>query len=461
MAELEEFLELQSQQGEWDSTGQFSLDLAGQLARLRGHLLSDDTLALVKIVQAFCGWGSSEIHVNLVANELSVHASDLQEIPLDKGESGETGGVLALPDSPLKDFLLGLLHLLQRDPQIAGVSVWKSGHLVSWSSWFGGERPQRIRLPGSIQDGVGLHLQVASAKACYSFDENAFRRRLFYAPCAIHFRGDLIGRQHYPETAMPAVKRLLLEYYAPVDPYGRMMARPLGDATDGNAKELNWPGPTSDGPDFARRRFFGADTSNPIVHRHARQTLTGRLLGCDSDKLVLVGGALLVESLQPSPEPSLVFPLKRGVLLQPIEWDSKGGRVFCVLPCDGGAVDVAGFAVLESEHLALVGRAAAMLSRALVERLRGNSVMGDLVATPSKWWEYAGAAGAVAVACSCFGFEAFFPTSFGAGVGMAVLHQVLYRGQQASQAESILDDWTDRLSESQKGPPVEPAGHTD
>ena len=95
MSRLSDYLELQTRDGRYESTGHFTIDVALQLEKLGLAQLSSDTHALLKLVQAVVGWGASDVQIAAGPDGVSVYGANVRDAEARADLERQTAGPIA------------------------------------------------------------------------------------------------------------------------------------------------------------------------------------------------------------------------------------------------------------------------------------------------------------------------------------------------------------------------------
>ena len=382
MGELEDYVRSQRQEGCFDSSGRFTLVRAQALERISQAGLACDTHALYKLIQACVGWGSQEIWLFTASHELAIFCRTSSAEIVDLSARFEAL-VLDSADSPERDLALGLCHFLARKPSLMGMARWSEGERVDWQDLDGGAAPAR-RPPARDLNGVSIHIRWARPGPTLALAETELKQACFFAPATIRLNASFLAIDRVtpflpkmgadPRSFWTGrLGRPALEYHSlAIDPrWGTLASRPIGQGlvqvglytakalgkTGSVVASLQCVGKLGDGPPT----FLAKPKLSPM------EALSHALARDAPAEIALSGGIVYLTGKPTSEElqESLVFPLKRGVLLHPLMLKLPTPAAIVVLPADGILCDLGQLRILESEIAGLAVRAQKQVEEAL------------------------------------------------------------------------------------------------
>lgn len=407
MSSMDEFLDLQGRDGRLDSVGAFSIDQAAQLRKLQSAFLTDDTRALLKLVQALVGWGSDIIQISYCPQELSLYGSS---VDLEKIKTKLIDGrndLLNLIDGPHTDLVIGLSRLLHNNPRRVFFSFWKDERIERLHHWLGeedtasseryqwrgeGESAKLRRPPDAWQDGLGIHIQFrdSQAKSPYRFDEAEFATRVFYCPSFIYLQKKLLGiKAHrrlefvwseadlYRETFMQEENRdayWYLEYFTLARPGpNTIWPRPLYNTKTNLSPAVGWADKLYSSGNKVHKSYFrkfswGSWTPKaPQINRSKAISWAGVVTEAFGSPLPTCRSAVLVRDFKKR-KAIYVYLVKRGVLIDKIALQDNHsfGNASVVIADDSCATDLSQFSLQGDTTLAEIRDQAKL---ALIEAL--------------------------------------------------------------------------------------------
>ena len=360
MNSAREYIDLPASQGRFASSGTITIDPIAMLAKVAQYQLPDDVAMLLKLIQGCVGLGAKEIWIETESQLLSLYCRH--------PNLGEVGALLLgslsrlpLKDEPAVDIAIGLVHRLGDRPQSLGLSCWQEGQLVQWTALRGSAPAQLATSPWTSASGFGIHLVLEAGSRPLALEAETWQSRVFYAPVPIHFQSHLLGWA----SETPCPNQCLLEYLRTgIDPtQGSVGARwrgpchlPLGAKI---YHGIEVPGGGDGGRTMSARsdvRFIGSgpeDCSSPATFEAEIKELR------ESLQLIWEGATRAAGQLKPTepvpycngvvylypPGPErlqkvIILPIKRGVVLEPIEMEMPTPMAIVLLPCDEMATDL-------------------------------------------------------------------------------------------------------------------------
>lgn len=454
MSDISEFLELQGQQGTFDSSGVFSIDLEAQVRRLYGQVLQNDSEAVLKLIQALVALGADDIQIRDGHREFSLYGRNANSWQAPQKLDFENLG-----HGLQADLVYGLAHLWKHEPCRVGFSRWEDGKWVSWTSWLGEANPPRLRRPpNSLQQGIGVHIQFEEKEGCLTISRPTLEKQLFWCPCTVHFEGALLAQDD--KSQLETVKGVLgmnsndclkMDYYRPwqKDPGRPLLIRFIGPSAACTTYGLNWTKPDKNHLSVSKLRSFGVEELDPSVRfKPEHFGLLNNLLG-SSQELVRASGAVYIRS-QLDTGSSWIIPVKRGVALAPVAWNSHGGTVLCVLADDELKTALSQFTVAPEEVPKLSDQAVLLLTEAIAEGQRRCEAWTEWSLDRAETF-FSGACGFIGMVgggLSSGPAGAFLGSLVGGATGALIgswRHGYVYGDTEKREVQSQLEQWRQSL----------------
>lgn len=411
---MDEFLDLQGRDGRLDSVGAFSIDQAAQLRKLQSAFLTDDTKALLKLVQALVGWSCDSIQICYCAQELSLYGSSVDREKIKTVLVDEGKDLLNLKDGPHTDLVIGLSRLLVGNPSRVFFSFWKEERIEQLHHWLGegeskgpdqnkwvgaGETARLRRPPDAWQNGLGIHVQFpdSQAKSRFKFDEAEFATRIFYCPCFVYLQRKLLGIKAlrrlefvwseadlYREAFMQeenADAKWFLEYFI-LAPPGRdtIWPRPLYNTKTNLSPAIGWADKMYSSNNTMHKslyRMFSWGSQVPQaaqINKSKPISWAGIVTEAFGSPLPTCRSAVLIRDFRKR-KAVYVYVIKRGVMIQKLSLQDSHpiGNASVVVVDDSCATDLSQFSLQgETAINAIRSQAKLQLIEAL-ELCRKNS----------------------------------------------------------------------------------------
>lgn len=393
MSSIDEFLDLQSHQGIWDSQGSFTIDQTAQLRKMQAAFLKNDTQALLKLIQALVGWGSDSIQINHCSQELSIYGSCADQRAIKTCLTEKAENLFNLVDGPHTDLVIGLSRLLAESTEQVFFSFWGRGQITELQHWLGDKEAVKLRRPPDAwQNGIGIHLQFkgTSSQCPFQFDEDDFASRVFYCPCFIYLQKKLLGIKAfrhleffwstadlYKETFMSRENsddHWFLEYFSLAAPGpNTIWPRPLYKTQTNLSPKVGWEEGISRSNDREYKSLYrlftwgGGEPATPTQNYCKPISWAGVVTEAFRSPLTTCNGAVLVRNLRKDRNLS-IYVIKRGVLISSFDIANPYpvGQASIVVVDDACPTDLSQFALPGDEVTqTVVGKAKSQLIQAL------------------------------------------------------------------------------------------------
>lgn len=379
--ELSEYIALD--QGTYESSGQFTLDPAQLVEKLSRFLLSDDNHGLLKLIQGCVGWGAREIWVSAGARDLTLYATidEARQHILDiHARFSEV--FVGMPDSPERDLLMGICHFLHHKPESVGLSRWKEGKLETWDILVG-DAPKSIRrYPKGMKSGLGIHVYLSKKAPPFKLVQAEWSKLCFFAPLPIHAEGRVLNG-----PCPFNLRHALLEYFqlGRDKRQGRISPRYRGKAEINLGIDLNWANMEAERQSsLVQIRSIGLPDHPPDQVTSFTSTTSGILEALRKPfehSLPYCTGCLYLDrKVSDKAKLTVIYPVKRGVILEPfsVELPAPGALVF--LASDDIPTDISTRKAHEDASAELIHRAMVLVKEG-VEICHSNhdKLLDDIV----------------------------------------------------------------------------------
>jgi hypothetical protein len=369
MSSIDEFLDLQGRDGHLDSVGAFSIDQGAQLRKLQSAFLSDDTKALLKLIQALVGWGSESIQIGHCPQELSLYGSSVNLEKILTALINEGQDLLNLRDGPHTDLVIGLSRLLACNPSRVFFSFWREGRMERIHHWLGEGATAKLRRPPDCwQDGLGIHIQFPDSqwRFPFKFDDQELASRVFYCPCFIYLQKRLLGIKAlrrlefvwsegdlYRETFMQDENgdaNWYLEYFVLAQPGNNTIwPRPLYNTKTNLSRTIGWADTLQSSSSKSLFRMFSWGSWKPELARINRSkpiSWAGVVTEAFGSPLPTCRSAVLVRDFRKR-KAIYVYVVKRGVLIHQLSLQDNHpiGNASVVVVDDSCATDLSQFSL--------------------------------------------------------------------------------------------------------------------
>lgn len=377
--DLDDYIALQEQEGYLESTGVVTISPQDLLKKLARFGLDSDASALLRMIMGCVGLKTKELWIETKGSDLCLGGThDHPNALLETLVAGFNQIENNLVDCPTADLLIGMAHRLGAPECTIGLSRWQDGKLVQWENLFGPVPKKVVRHPSAVSSGFAIH--ILSAGAPWQLDLEKWAKKVFFCPMPLHFQGGVVG----DVTQIPFDNStVLLDYYRsgihPVYgtisprwrcPCGTELAHPV-DATQVSPK--NQSGTQSylrylgNPHDPAPPQWFEPQTGGL---RDSLLLPLRMLLSRTGDRVIrplpYCDGLLYLGLPDTAPSHKVaICPVKRGVMLTPLEVELPCPTAVVVLPCDSLPTDLSGEHIVSCSRDETVQRALQLIKEGL------------------------------------------------------------------------------------------------
>ncbi|MBX3169371.1 MAG: hypothetical protein KF760_18370 [Candidatus Eremiobacteraeota bacterium] len=189
--DLEELLQREVEVGTYDSTGAFTLSLGEARRKLQNFQLTSLEQAVLKLIQGVVRL--EPLAVWMESNERGFVISWADPTArVDPAQFvGEFEKVLLGPDCPEKDFAIGLMGFLDKEPAQVWWAEWSGAQPVSTINLFGGLAQAELRAPPGAHART-FALVVQTGKQKLQLDRQMIATRTLFCPILLLWNGRLM-----------------------------------------------------------------------------------------------------------------------------------------------------------------------------------------------------------------------------------------------------------------------------
>jgi len=189
--DLEELLQREAQVGTFDSTGAFTLSLAEARRKLRGFQLTSLEQAVLKLIQGVVRLEPSAIWMESNERGFVICWADSSGRVDPAQFVGEFEKVLLGVDCPEKDFAIGLMGFLDKEPAQVWWAEWHGEQPVATINLFGGQKQVELRRPPGTH-AVTFALVLERGKHKWALERQVIATRTLFCPILLLWNGRLM-----------------------------------------------------------------------------------------------------------------------------------------------------------------------------------------------------------------------------------------------------------------------------
>ncbi|MBT9582302.1 hypothetical protein IV102_03065 [bacterium] len=336
--ELEELLEKEALVGTFDSTGTFTLSINRARSKLQEFQLADLNQGVLKMIQALVQIEPSAIWIEADSQHFNLCWGDPKHTLSPDQFVSNFEQVLLGTGSPAKDMAIGLMAFLHLEPKEAWWGEWDGLAAKVTVNLFGGQKQAQLRTPPKMFAQT-YSLTVQAGATSFPLNRQEISTRTTFAPIPILWNGRLLSELSWNPPMQPTAK---IPYWAD---YYFTHQGPIsqGLALKPNGSSLALAQGQNDWGDFGKAlkpatyvRYVVGPRTHPLQLKGRQSRLSGmaslvnpgNAVGLPVALQTAVGESMWVLTSEMT-GPSLLLPIKHGILLNP-----------CNLPIDLSGVVV-------------------------------------------------------------------------------------------------------------------------
>lgn len=413
--DLEELLQREAQVGIYDSTGAFTLSLVEARRKLQNFQLTSLEQAVLKLIQGVVRLEPLAIWMESNERGFVISWAD-PTARVDPAQFvGEFEQVLLGADCPEKDFAIGLMGFLDKEPAQVWWAEWSADRPVSTVNLFGGLAQAELRAPpGTHAQTFALLVQTGKQKL--ALERQTIATRTLFCPILLLWNGRLMCELSWNP---PGHKSSRGPYWA--DFYFRQpgsLARGLALKPIGTCLRLMTSGGGLQGSGFStssenysvHRRYVLGDQGRNLTLKGRRPQLSGlaalvspgNAVGFPAELQTSLGESIwVVDGAQQGR--ALLLCIKHGVMLDPCTLPKQLGGTVAVMATPDLEVDLSQFApIMNSPSWQELGQRVKRQAGEVVGKL-GQEPTTALKELGGNWpWSWAGAGLVTGVIGGCF-----------------------------------------------------------
>lgn len=413
--DLEELLQREIEVGTYESTGAFTLSLAEARRKLQNFQLSSLEQAVLKLIQGVVRLEPLAIWMESNERGFVISWAD-PTARVDPGQfAGEFEQVLLGGDCPEKDFAIGLMGFLDKEPSQVWWAEWSGDKPVSTVNLFGGLAQAELRAPpGTHAKTFALVVQTGRQKI--QLDRQVIATRTLFCPILLLWNGRLMCELSWNP---PGHRSNRGAYWA--DFYFRQsgaLARGIALKPIGPCLRLMTSGGGLEGSGFSlstehysvQRRYVMGDQGRALTMKGRRPQLSGlsalispgNAVGFPVELHTSLGESIwIVDGDQQGR--ALLLCIKHGVMLDPCTLPKRLGGTVAVMATPDLEVDLSQFApILNSPSWQELGQRVKRQAAQVIDKL-SQEPTSALKELGGNWpWSWAGVglvAGMIGAGC--------------------------------------------------------------
>ncbi|MBN9419151.1 hypothetical protein ABS71_14400 [bacterium SCN 62-11] len=356
MSNLEELLQQEIQVGKFDSTGAFTLSLMEARRKLQNFQLTSLEQAVLKLIQGVVRLEPQAIWMESNDRGFVISWAD----PIGRVDPGLFAGefekTLLGSDCPEKDFAIGLMSFLDKEPAQVWWAEWQGEEPVATVNLFGGLSQAELRCPPGTHART-FALAVQTGKQKLTLDRQIIATRVLFCPILMLWNGRLMCELSWNPPGHTSSRGA---YWA--DFYFRQsgsLARGIALKPIGTCLRMVTGAGGMAGSDFAispegysvQRRYVLGKDGRALLLQGRRPQLSGlaalvspgNVVGFPVELQTSLGGSIWVVDGS-SQGRALLLCVKHGVLLDPCTLPKQFGATIAVMATPDLEVDLSQFA---------------------------------------------------------------------------------------------------------------------
>lgn len=380
--DLEELLQREIQVGVFDSTGAFTLSLVEARRKLQNFQLNSLEQAVLKLIQAVVRQEPSAIWMESNERGFAISWAD-PESRVDPGQFvGQFEQVLLGPDCTEKDFAIGLMGFLDKEPSQVWWAEWEGERAVETVNLFGGRKQAELRRPPGTHKRT-FALVVETGKQKLLLDRQVIATRTLFCPILLLWNGRLMCELSWNPPGHTSTRGAYWADFYFRQPGG--LARGIALKPIGTCLRLMTGSGGLDGSGFSvsaegysvQRRYVFNHEGRPLLLKGRRPQLSGlaawispgNAVGFPVELRTSLGDSIwIVDGAEQGR--ALLLCVKYGVLLDPCTLPKQLGGTVAVMATPDLEVDLSQFApILNSPSWLELGQRVKLQAEEVVKRL--------------------------------------------------------------------------------------------